>query len=310
MFMFGNGNHRATVAGFGLSVVDVLMGTESIHMEEKNPVLKQGIQIGGVIPTALATLTRLGVETELHTIIGKDTLGDEICTMLRKEKVSLKNVQQLPDIATPFSCIIVNKRSGARTIFYTTGSFSSLTDVACAKSLGAGPRFLLIDGHNETISHAFVQQAKTQNMKVMLDMGNPKPGVESLSHEVYGVIIPHVYWRTISEDHPEDVVKEFLSRGPELVIATLEEKGCLVGTKEKMFRQPSYHVTAADTNGTGDVFFGAFTYGLVQNWTLEKTAVFACAAAARSCAIFGKEEKLPHSEAEINEFMLSHTQTA
>jgi sugar/nucleoside kinase (ribokinase family) len=89
----------------------------------------------------------------------------------------------------------------------------------------------------------------------------------------------------------------------------MEEKGCMVGTGETIFHKPSYKVTAADTNGTGDVFFGAFTYGLIRNWSLEKTAAFSCAAAARSCAIFGKEDKLPHSEAEVNEFIKTHTTT-
>lgn len=308
MFNLFHPRHAAKVAGFGLSVIDVLMGTESIVLEEKNPVHRQAIQIGGVIPTALTTLTRLGIATQLHTIIGKDTLGDEICTILEKEQVSLQYVQKRPDIATPFSCVIVNKHNGARTIFYTTGSFSELTDTKIAESLTPA-LYLLIDGHNDTISHAFIKQAKSHGTRVLLDMGNPKPGIEALARKSYGVIIPHVYWRTISENHPEEVIKEFLTKGPQLVIATMEEKGCMVGTKEKIFHQPSYKVTAADTNGTGDVFFGAFTYGLVRGWALPKIAQFACGAAARSAAIFGKEEKIPHSEEEVNEFIRTHEVT-
>ncbi len=297
------------VAGFGLAVIDVLMATESIVLEEKNPISRQAIQIGGVIPTALATLTRLGIPTELHTIVGKDTLGDEIATILKHERVALDNVIEDPNIETPFACVIVNKYSGARTIFYSTGSFSTLTNTNYADTLRPDCRFLLVDGHNDTLTHAFIKKAHAQNTRVLLDMGNPKPGIEALACEADAIIVPHVYWKTISPESPEKMIKEYLSKGPTLVVATMEEKGCMVGTNETIFHKPSYRVTAADTNGTGDVFFGAFTYGLIKNWSLEKTAEFACAAAARSCAIFGKEDKLPHSEEEVSEFMKTHTTT-
>lgn len=306
MFFLPNTEH-SKVAGFGLSVIDVLMATETIHLEEKNPVSRQAIQIGGVIPTALITLTRLGIPTELHTFVGKDTLGDEVLTILHNENVSLKYVIERDDIATPFACVIIHKHNGSRTIFYSTGSFSTLVNTEAALSLHRDARYLLVDGHNDILSRAFMKKANAQNTRVILDMGNPKPGIEALAHKAYGIIIPHVYWKTIHPEHPENVVKDYLEKGLSLVVATLEEKGCMVGSKEGIFHQPSFKVTAVDSNGTGDVFFGAFVYGLMKEWTLEKTAEFACAAAARSCAIFGKEDKIPHSEEEIHQFIKTHS---
>jgi len=58
------------VSGFGSAVVDVLMmASQPIALQKKNLIEHQTIQIGGVIPTALVVLSRLGIATELHSLV-------------------------------------------------------------------------------------------------------------------------------------------------------------------------------------------------------------------------------------------------
>lgn len=302
-----NANKPPTVAGIGSAVIDILMmATESIALQRKNPIHRQTIQIGGVIPTALVVLSRLGIPTELHSVIGNDMFGNKLLSLLETEHVTGTNIIQLPDMATPLACVVIHNDNGQRTSFYTTGKFSEYTNPQFAKSLNPHAQYLIVDGHNKKLTTEFIQQAKTQGTYVLLDLGNPKPGLEELVQLSDAIIIPKAYWGGLADPNPESIVKDFLTQGPSLVVLTMEEKGCLVGTKEIIFHQPSYQVTAIDTNGAGDVFFGTFLYGLVQSWGLTKTAEFACAAAARSCTIFGKDQKIPHSEQEVNDFISTH----
>ncbi len=52
-------------------------------------------------------------------------------------------------------------------------------------------------------------------------------------------------------------------------------------------RSRGYDVDAVDTTGAGDVFHGAFLYGLLQGWTVERTLDLSNAAAALNCTALG-----------------------
>ncbi|MCK4513089.1 carbohydrate kinase family protein, partial [bacterium] len=39
--------------------------------------------------------------------------------------------------------------------------------------------------------------------------------------------------------------------------------------------------------GAGDIFHGAFIYGLLQDWSVERTLTFSNAAAALNCTALG-----------------------
>ena len=51
-----------------------------------------------------------------------------------------------------------------------------------------------------------------------------------------------------------------------------------------------------DTTGAGDVFHGAFIYGLLQDWELSRIARFANASAALKCSRFGARRGIPSLE--------------
>ncbi|MEW5817506.1 MAG: PfkB family carbohydrate kinase [Spirochaetota bacterium] len=61
-----------------------------------------------------------------------------------------------------------------------------------------------------------------------------------------------------------------LSLGPKTVVITLGESGCLVKTDVLEFISPAYKIQVVDTTGAGDVFHGAFVFGLLKKWNLKK----------------------------------------
>ncbi len=308
MFSSSKNDSPLLVSGFGSAVIDVLMmASNPIALQKKNLIERQVIQIGGVIPTALSVLARLGVQTELHTLLGGDTFGEILTALLKQEGIRIHNAIIKPDMITPLACVTIHKDNGQRTSFYTTGDFSTSTDPTLIGSLNPNAQYLIADGHNNALTRRSIQKAKANNTIVMLDLGNPKPGLEELAYMSDGIIIPRAYWSTLPEQNPEVIVRDFLSHGPSLVVLTMEERGCIIGTHDTLFHQNSFHVDVIDTNGAGDVFFGSFMYGLTQQWELKRVAEFASAAASRSCSIFGKEQKLPHSQKEITDFIQTHS---
>lgn len=64
------------------------------------------------------------------------------------------------------------------------------------------------------------------------------------------------------EDDLEKAADFLLNKGISLAAFTLGEKGAFVATKECCAMVPSKKVTAVDTTGAGDAFWGAFLYCL------------------------------------------------
>ena len=57
--------------------------------------------------------------------------------------------------------------------------------------------------------------------------------------------------------------------------------------------QPAFVVETIDTTGCGDVFHGGYIYGLLQNWSLERTVRFAAACAALKARALGGRTAIP-----------------
>lgn len=56
---------------------------------------------------------------------------------------------------------------------------------------------------------------------------------------------------------------------------------------------PGLKVNAVDTTGAGDIFHGAFTYGIANNFDMEKTITLANIAAGLSVTKIGSRLSIP-----------------
>ena len=65
---------------------------------------------------------------------------------------------------------------------------------------------------------------------------------------------------------------------------------------------PPFPVEPLDTTGAGDVFHGAFIYGLLQKWNLEDVIRFSHAVAAIKCTQIGARRGIP-TLSEVQEFL-------
>ena len=68
---------------------------------------------------------------------------------------------------------------------------------------------------------------------------------------------------------------------------------------------PPFPVDAVDTTGCGDVFHGAYIYGLLEGWPLPATVRFAAACAALKTRALGGRTAIPTLD-EIRKFLAAH----
>ena len=81
--------------------------------------------------------------------------------------------------------------------------------------------------------------------------------------------------------------------GPAQVVVTRGEHGSFTIEPGGAFHTAAFRVPVVDTTGAGDVFHGAYLFGLLRGWRPEVVAEFAGAVAALKCTQLGGRAGIP-----------------
>ena len=76
-------------------------------------------------------------------------------------------------------------------------------------------------------------------------------------------------------------------------VITLEDKGSMFLDGEYVKLMPTYKMKVKDTTGAGDMFHGAFTYGIANGYTLEECVKLGNIAGALSTTGIGTRNSSP-----------------
>lgn len=308
--------------GFGMNAVDYLSILDPYpDLDEKVEVVESSVQGGGPVPTAMVTLAKLGSKAAYIGKIGKDPEGGFVKTELEKQGVNTDYVIIDKQIKTSRAFIWVDKNSGKRTVALdkTKSNHTNISEFKFLNSISTS--FLHIDAREPQVSIFLSKWAKRLGAKVSLDLGSFRTGVESVFPFVdYLIVSKRFACGFTSLSDPFLACEELMKKGFETVVVTIGEDGCICGSprgfttsgstknsntggKEgEVFHVSSFPVKVVDTTGAGDVFHGAFIYGLLEKWDLKKIARFACATAAMKCRKLGGRAGIPNL-AEVTGFI-------
>ena len=76
------------------------------------------------------------------------------------------------------------------------------------------------------------------------------------------------------------------------VVITIEDKGCLYEVEGNARVMPGIKVRTVDSTGAGDIFHGAFTYGIAMGWPLEDIVRFSNVTAGLSVTKIGSRNSI------------------
>ncbi len=285
----------ADVVGLGYCTLDYLtLVNKYPEIDTKEEVIDFLEDGGGPTATALVTLARFGVSTSLIGKVGGDARGELIVQQLRREGVDLTNFILEKNKVSPLSHIVIDKSSGKRTIIYTKGNVGKIQPAEVTCDMLTGARILHIDGHQIEASIPACTWAKERNIKVVFDAGSVRPGMEELLRLSDYVVASRTFALAFTSAKTiEDAAEKLFSVTANTVVVTNGEQGGFCISNESRFHYSAYKVETVDTTGAGDVFHGAFDYGLLQEWSLEKTVRFASIVAGLKCRKMGGRNGIP-----------------
>lgn len=296
------------VVGLGQASLDYL-GRLGRFPEENAKVELTGlhIQCGGPASTALVTLSRLGVKTSFFGAISDDAFGARIKDGLDQEGVDATFLKVIPGFTSQYAFIAITQDSGNRTIFWHRGSTPPLMPEDIDLTPFDNMEVLHLDGLMIEASITAAREAKTRDIKIVMDAGTMREGSRELISMVDVLIASESFAESFAgKNTPHDRALEMLSRvGPEEVVITLGVKGSVGLRKSKRIHQAAYPMEAVDTTGAGDVYHGAYIFGLLNHWDMRTCMRFASATAAIKCGTVGARMGIPGLE-QVRKFIAQY----
>lgn len=280
----------------GQAVYDLTFPLDSFIQENQKYRIQQRLScMGGPAANASYLCALWGIETSLIARVGNDLFGKEIIQELSSVGVSTTSIYMDKLHSTSISCILSNKQNGSRTIINTPLPNEQFPITWPTQT----PNVLLLDGHEKEASLEALQ--KYPQATSILDAGTYKPEIMELINRVdYLVCSQDFAYQysgiSISIDQEETWYKTFErleSINPNHIVITLGEHGALYKEHNKIYRIPAYPADTIDTTGAGDIFHGAFAYGLHSDLSLKEIIELSTLAAGISVETLGGQPSIP-----------------
>jgi sugar/nucleoside kinase (ribokinase family) len=277
------------VVGVGNNATDTILRVPRFPApDSKLELVSAEVKAGGQVASAIVACQRWGLRARYVGRIGDDAAGKFQIEEMQREGVGAHWITA-PGCQSQTAYILVDETSGERTVLWKREAGIALRPEDLKREWIRGARALLVDGHDTEAASCAARWAREEKIPVVGDFDNVYPKFE--------VLLQYVDFPITSQDFPErftgerDLLKalpkifqEFKFR---LIGATLGHVGVLAWNGHRFLLCPGFRVKPVDTTGAGDIFHGAFVYGLVRGWTVEEILEFSCAAAALKCEARG-----------------------
>jgi sulfofructose kinase len=278
------------VVGIGLNATDTLLIVPHFpSYAGKGPFSQEILSPGGQVASAMVTCAQLGLKTKYVGTVGDDLRGQVQMESLLKSGINLDHVQQRKNCPNQSAYIIIDQSTGERTVLWQRPDCLRLAPEEIVPEMITSARLLHIDGHDTPAMEKAARIARENGIPVTVDVDTIYKGFEK--------VLPYVDYLIASSEFPiqwthqsdplkalELIQEEF---GIRCAAMTLGAHGALARIDGEFHYSPAFVVNCLDTTGAGDVFHGAFCYGVLAGWDIDRTMDFSNALAALNCTAIG-----------------------
>ena len=291
------------IVGIGANVFDTLYTVEKYPTEDTK-MRAESIKIcgGGPCATGIVAASKLGASCAFIGNLSDDNGATFLKADFEKYGVDTDYIKIIPGYETFCSVLWLSKETTSRTCVFFKGNVPPTEiDKESAKAI-ADAEILMVDGNDMNAAIEGAKIAKDNGTKVLYDAGGLYEGVENLLPYA-DILIPseefslgHTGAKTVEE--AAKILYEKYS--PEIVVITQGKEGGIIFDGEKSEKYPAFLVDAVDSNGSGDVFHGAFAFAVTKDMDYKKACVFSSAVSALKCTKVGAREGVPTYDETIN----------
>lgn len=273
-------------------------------------------KVGGAELNVAIGCSRLGLKTGWISCLGNDEFGRHIYNFVRGEGIDVSEVALVEGYPTSLNFKEIMEDGSGRTFYYRTNSpTTALT--------------------KETLNEDFIKNTKVFHITGVFPAVDQIKNVELVKQAImlakqHGVLIsfdPNIRLKLWSREEARAALREFLPF-VDILLTGIEEAELLVGTsnpKEIIEKCKAFGISyvaikkgengsigyyngqyievsavktrkVVDTVGAGDGFDAGFIYGVIHNWSLERTLKLANTIGSMVVSVSGDNEGLPYLE--------------
>jgi len=265
---------------------------------------------GGKGANQAVAISKLGMETEMIGMVGKDSQGEKLIQNLNKYGIKSDNIIKSDDL-TGRAIITVDKK-GDNNIIVIPGSNFKITKeyIQEKQDVIASSDVVILQNEIpfETVEFSLLKAKELGKITIF----NPAPA-RQLSEKIF----KNTDYLILNETEMEEIFgigindKVYIGRifhkkkecGIRNIILTLGDNGSVLFSEDDNIKKyDAYEVKAVDTTAAGDSFIGAFTMKICETGDADKAIKYATAVSAIVVTRQGAQDSIPTRE-EIEKFM-------
>lgn len=284
------------IVGIGACVFDTLYSIPSYPTEDtKMRATSSKSAGGGPVATGLVAASKLGEKAAYIGVLSHDSGGTFLKQDFEKYGVDTSLIDVKEGYRSFASVLWLCADSATRTCVFDKGDLPALSLSDEQKQAIRDASLLMVDGNEMEAAVEAATIARENGVRVLYDCGGLYAGVERLL-ALTDIMIPSEEFAMghTGCDNAEDAARALYEKySPEIVVVTQGKRGGLLYDGKTVKAYPVYPASVVDSNGSGDVFHGAFAAAILKGYDFETCCHFSSATSAIKCMGVGARESVP-----------------
>ena len=289
----------AKIVGIGACVFDTLYNVPTFPKEDtKMRATASKTAGGGPVATGLVAASKLSEDAAFIGVLSDDNGGKFLKEDFEKYGVDTSLIEVKSGYRSFASVLWLCADTTTRTCVFDKGNLPALCLTDAQKEAVKEAEILMVDGNEMDAAVEAAGVARESGTKVLYDCGGLYEGVDKLL-KLTDIMIPSEEFAIghTGEKTAEAAAKKLYDTySPEIVVVTQGKKGGIMYDGEKITSYPIYPAEVVDSNGSGDVFHGAFAAAVVKGFDFLKCCHFSSAVSGLKCTGVGARESVPSFE--------------
>lgn len=299
----------------GIAVLDAVFRVTQFPVPQAKTQASELVIIsGGCAANAAIAIARLGGRARfagpLGGPAGAEPIGDRIVAALKGEQVDTAGCARVPGVASSMSAICVDPQ-GERAIVNYRDDRLAAARPADPAAMVATAAAVLADNRFPEFVLPICEAARARGIPVVLDADKPTRATDILLTVASHVVFSAEGLRATAGTPDLGAGLARMAAATSSFLAVTDGQNGMLwlvpGKPGERRAMPAFPIEPVDTLAAGDVFHGAFAWGLAQGRPESAAMRFAAAAAAIKCTRFGGITGAP-TRGEVEAFLAARTE--
>ncbi len=312
---------KYNVYGIGNAIVDIITEVEydffDKHQVEKGVMTlvderrqqhlmtaidmnKSKLSGGGSAGNTVTAINQFGGKSFYSCLVAKDELGKFFLDDLKKNGVATNLTHEACPIGESGRCLVMTSPDAERTMNTFLGVSSFLSPEHLDEEAIKHSEYIYLEGYLVASPRGLQAMKEAKKMaekhKVSVALTFSDPSMVKYfpkqMQEVVGASVDllfcndeeaMIYTGTASVEEAREKLKDIAKR----FVITLGANGALIFDGDTFINIEPYQVTAVDTNGAGDMFSGAFLFGITNGHSFAEAGKLASLASSKVVTQYG-----------------------